>query len=284
MKPCIVCRYSEIALKGKNRYIFEDRLVKNLAECLKRNNISGEIQKLRGRVIIYADHKATSFVKRVFGLVSISPAYEVEAIPKIIKSFVADHAKTIITKDIQTFRISTNRQDKRFPISSMDFDRDIGAEIADTHNLKVKLNNPDLNLEIDISNNAYIFHKRIQCLGGLPVSVSGSVVCIINKPEDLTSAYLMLKRGCSTIIKSESDIDCSILSNYDYGSPFIQSDEPLERIIPQYDCQAVVVSWLLEDFSDECNKDFKVSVPILTPLVGYSKEEAEEFFKRIQDV
>ena len=52
MRSCIVGRYSEIALKGGNRHIFEDRLVKNVLEALKRNDIAGKVRKFRGRIII----------------------------------------------------------------------------------------------------------------------------------------------------------------------------------------------------------------------------------------
>lgn len=278
MKSCILGRYSEIALKGKNRYLFEDRLVHNIRDCLKRNNIVGEVSKLRGRIIIYADDSAIPHLRRVFGLFSLSPAFEVEPTFDAIKEFVLDHTKTLLTQGIKTFRITANRQDKRFPLTSMDIDREIGAAVADTFNLQVGLKDPDLNIGIDIHKYAYVFTERISCSSGLPVGVSGTVACIIDEPVDLTVAYLMLKRGCSVVVKSS--IDCSLLSRYDYGSPFVLTDVPFEGLRRSFDCQAVVVPWLIKSF----DRDFQPGLPVLTPLIGYSEDEVQGLFARISDV
>ena len=49
----VVIRYGEISLKGKNRFIFEGRLVDNIKDCFEKNNVKFEkIEKPRGRIII----------------------------------------------------------------------------------------------------------------------------------------------------------------------------------------------------------------------------------------
>ena len=72
---CIICRYGELALKGKNRNLFEKRLIKNMKDCLQRNKLVGDIINIRGRIIINTTNaNIIDYIKNIFGLVSISPA------------------------------------------------------------------------------------------------------------------------------------------------------------------------------------------------------------------
>ena len=51
----IVIRYGEIGLKGKNRPYFVKRLRKNTRDCLKRNEITGEVCSVGQRVYVQAE-------------------------------------------------------------------------------------------------------------------------------------------------------------------------------------------------------------------------------------
>ncbi|HHI04210.1 MAG TPA: tRNA 4-thiouridine(8) synthase ThiI, partial [Candidatus Woesearchaeota archaeon] len=78
MEKVVVIRYSEIGLKGNNRIIFEKKLINNIKDCLKKNKIKyDKIQRLRGRIIIFAEQKLDC-LKYVFGISSFSPALVVE--------------------------------------------------------------------------------------------------------------------------------------------------------------------------------------------------------------
>ena len=51
----IVIRYGEIGLKGKNRGYFVKRLRKNIRDCLKNNDITGEVRSIGQRVYVQAE-------------------------------------------------------------------------------------------------------------------------------------------------------------------------------------------------------------------------------------
>ena len=128
---CVICRYGELALKGKNRGLFESRLVSNIKDCLKRNNISGRVEKIYGRMFVFTeDAKILSVLKDVFGLVSISPAISVENDVSKITSEVLDYVRSLKPKG-KSFRITASRTDKDFPKKSQEMAVLLGSAVVD---------------------------------------------------------------------------------------------------------------------------------------------------------
>ena len=68
MRNAFMLRYGELALKGKNRDLFEKRLVSNIKNCLKKNDIvDWEIVRKRGRIFVYVeDLKFIDKLKKIF--------------------------------------------------------------------------------------------------------------------------------------------------------------------------------------------------------------------------
>ena len=286
-RPCILCRYSEIALKGKNREFFELALMKSIKDCLKRNYIDAETKKIRGRIFIYTDNQeALSHLKRVFGLSSVSKAFEIPSETDTITKFSEEYTKNNLTPEIKTFRVSTNRADKRFKGSSSQMDIDLGSMIVEKFNLKVNLKKPDFNLNVEIHQKTYIYHEKTTCAGGLPVGVSGKIACIIKTSEDLILPLLLMKRGCKVFVFSKEDIDTSLLSLYDHGSSHsfikIKDHKDTNTTIEEKECHALAVPDLLDEFDSEGYGD--ISCPILTPMVGYSSEQKKELLERFSNV
>ena len=105
-----------------------------------------------------------------------------------------------IAKDTKfnTFKVETDRADKSFPISSMDFSRRIGALILkNIDNIKVDVHNPEYLLKIEIREDyTYIYHKEISASGGYPVGVAGKGLLMLSGGIDSpVAAYLAMKRG-----------------------------------------------------------------------------------------
>ena len=48
-------KYSEIGIKGKNRYVFEDKLVSQIARKLKTVEGQFSVSKVRGRIYVQAE-------------------------------------------------------------------------------------------------------------------------------------------------------------------------------------------------------------------------------------
>lgn len=200
----ILIRYGEIGLKGKNRSSFEGTLVRNIRSALA--GIEGlKVYREHGRV--YATHNdapeiVAEKLARVFGIVSFSPVsvspLEFEAIEKkALEEAIQSGCRTGTT-----FKIETRRANKRFPITSPEVSRRVGAYILDNiPGLKVDVHNPQVLVNIEIRDHeAYIYSTSIHGPGGLPVGVSGRGALMLSGGIDSPAAgWLAMKRGVSLV-------------------------------------------------------------------------------------
>ena len=75
----VLVRYAEIAIKGKNRARFENKLISNIKDCLNKNKVPYEnVKRVRGRIIIFTNEDCNC-IKNVFGISSISPSIKIKA-------------------------------------------------------------------------------------------------------------------------------------------------------------------------------------------------------------
>lgn len=283
---CVICRYGELALKGKNRHIFEDRLVNNIHICLAKHDISADTKKIRGRIFIFtSDEKALSALKNIFGLVSISPAIVSENLPQIIEKTVIDYVDDIIqSKKINTFRISTRRANKVFLKSSNEMDIFLGNAIGDRFKLKAQMKDPDINIGVEIHDKTFIFHEMISCYGGLPLGSSGTVACLIEGDAGAAAAWLMMKRGCKIIVLTRKKINIDNLTKFSYGLDIkpvmIDKFEELNQLMENNSYKALVVGDTLEGFDPEKYKE--IEKPVLTPIIAYTEEQVNDLIEKIR--
>lgn len=201
--PYIV-HYGELGLKGRNRIDFERQLVRNIQRALE--DLAGHdelrVRRLHSYIMVHPSYETPTAevetrLKRVPGITYFAP---VEITPpnlaKITESAVA-MAHSIITPET-TFRVETSRGDKRFPLISPEVDREVGGEVQEATGAPVKLNDPEITLNIQIYEDAaYLFVRRIQGAGGLPVGSSGRVLSLFSGGIDSpVAAHLLMKRGC----------------------------------------------------------------------------------------
>ena len=76
-------KYGEIGIKGKNRYLFEDALMRQIRFALQEVDGSFRVHRSQGRIYVecegYYDYEETvEALKRVFGIVGICPVVHVE--------------------------------------------------------------------------------------------------------------------------------------------------------------------------------------------------------------
>lgn len=208
----ILLRFGELYLKGNNRNIFEHTLINNV-----KKKLAGEkfvFSKTYGRYVVSGyeeknEKKIIKLLKQVFGLYSLSKAEEVEA---SVESIV-NVAKNVRIGNA-TFKVHVKRADKKFPISSMDFAKDLGGVILDNNpNAKVDLYNPqyEFNVDIRLNGRAYIYSEIIKCQGGLPLGTGGRGLLLLSGGIDSPVAgYLISKRGI--------EIDALHFHSYPYTS------------------------------------------------------------------
>ncbi|WP_124727772.1 tRNA uracil 4-sulfurtransferase ThiI [Staphylospora marina] len=197
---CILLRYGELALKGKNRTDFENRLIANIRA--KLDKFPGvRVTRTYGRLFVEPGDQPVEPIleelQTVFGLVGMSPAIRVDSDWERIKEAAREYVQSRCP-DARTFKVTAKRSDKSFPIPSQEMNHRLGGFLLKTvPGLKVDVHRPDLNLHVEVRNTAtYIYGNDIPGPGGLPVGVSGRVMLLLSGGIDSPVAgWMALKRG-----------------------------------------------------------------------------------------
>jgi len=198
----IICHYSEIGLKGKNRSFFEKTLAQNIKKALKKAFFKN-VKRMSGRILINLSKKGESNqkeikkrLKRVFGLANFSFA---KNIPQNINSLKKNALLTLKEKNFSSFKIETKRSNKNFPLNSLEVNQKVGEKILKNikKDIKVDLENPDIICFIEIvEDKAYIYTEKIKAFGGLPVGTGGKAVSLISGGIDSpVASWYGIKRG-----------------------------------------------------------------------------------------
>lgn len=197
-----IVHYGELGLKGQNRPDFEKRLAHNICATLAH---LGEV-KVRRRysfmVAVVEGEVPTEVIEErlthVFGIAYFAPALVVPQEMERIREATLKLAQESITPQT-SFKVDTRRSDKRFPVNSMDVNRRLGAAIQAEIDAPVNLDAPDVTLYVQIyPEGVYVFARRIDGPGGLPVGTGGRVITMLSGGIDSpVAAHMMLKRGCS---------------------------------------------------------------------------------------
>ncbi|HKN87457.1 MAG TPA: tRNA uracil 4-sulfurtransferase ThiI [Nitrospiraceae bacterium] len=205
---CVIIHYHEVALKGRNRSFFEQRLVQNLRMAVR--DVGGkQVDALQGRVRVILSPDALwplvrDRIARVFGIANFSLAQSApfgDDTAHLLDPLKHAIGEAIPNLKFNTFRVSAKRSDKRFPLTSMDVEREIGAHVCEVSGKSVNLRHPDLTVHIEtLIKDAYYFMEREEGPGGLPVGTSGTVACLLSGGIDSpVAAFRLMKRGCTAI-------------------------------------------------------------------------------------
>jgi len=202
MKEVILCKYGELALKGLNKKYFENLLKKNLTAAIAK---AGNFNIYYAQSTIYldpADDNAdidTAFeaAKKVFGIVSLSRAAEVEKDMDKIRAAAKEYLPPFL-ESASTFKVEGKRSDKRFPFASPQICAEVGGDILERcHHLKVDVHNPDVCVRVEIRDYAaYISAGQVKGAGGMPYGSNGKGLLLLSGGIDSPVAgYQMAKRG-----------------------------------------------------------------------------------------
>ena len=137
-------------------------------------------------------------LKRVFGIVYISPCIRVEkSMDRIEEGSIEMMKEKLSNTSINTFKVKTNRVDKNFSLKSPEVSSHMGEVILKSfEKLKVDVHDPEIYLYIDIKENCYIYTDKIKGYGGLPVGSNGKGLLLLSGGIDSPVAgFLMAKRG-----------------------------------------------------------------------------------------
>ena len=195
----VIVHYQEIALKGRNRPWFIERLVSNLRTATADLDVP-KIHALMGRIEVVLGPKADwnrvkERISRTFGVANFSRAQRAErSVDALADSILRD----LVDRDVETFRVSAKRADKAFPLTSPQIEREVGSRIKAARGWTVNLANPELTVRVELlPREAFYALDKHAGPGGLPSGVSGPVMCLLSGGIDSpVAAHRLMKRGC----------------------------------------------------------------------------------------
>lgn len=203
MDNIILVRYEEIFLKGLNKNVFENRLMKNI-----KAGLSGlgkiDVTRSQSRIYIAAKEKDYDFMeaierlKKIFGVASVSLVSKVPTDYEVIRvtalSIIAD---LLDKKSFKSFKVETKRGDKSFPMNSPQVSADLGGHIlSHFERLRVDVNHPDFILYVEIRESSYLYSEIIPAAKGLPTGTGGKAVLLLSGGIDSPVAgWMIAKRG-----------------------------------------------------------------------------------------
>lgn len=196
-------KYAEIGVKGKNRYLFEDALVKQIHHRLKRLEGDFYVSKEAGR--IYAEARAqfdydevVETLQRIFGIVGICPMLQIEDNGyEDLKAQVVNYIGEAYEDKNFTFKVTARRGNKQYPVTSDQINRDMGEVILNAFpETKVDVHNPDVLLRVEVRHKINIFSETIPGPGGMPIGTAGKAMVLLSGGIDSPVAgWMIAKRG-----------------------------------------------------------------------------------------
>ena len=196
-------KYGEIGVKGKNRYLFEDALMKQIRIALTA--VEGEfvVSKELGRIYVDADKdydedEVISALTKVVGIVAVCPMVRIEDKDfENLKKAVVEYMDKVYENKKITFKVDTRRADKNYPGTSETINADLGEAILNAFpEIRVDVRKPDVLLKVEIRRYINIYSLSIPGPGGMPIGTNGRAMLLLSGGIDSPVAgYMIAKRG-----------------------------------------------------------------------------------------
>lgn len=264
MKDVLLVNVDEMWLKGRNRPYYYQTLKMHLKELLKQgfdlnSIINNEHQRLTVQCEGEIDATVVNAVRKVPGVHSVCLS---KSSPLDMNSI--QEMTSVLLEKMQpfprTFKVRCRRTNKRWPIVSMEMNREVGHYLLEKYEsgekrLMVDVHRPEVMIDIKIMDEcAYISTETLRGIGGLPVGTSGHLVTLLSGGFDSpVASYLMAKRGTKqtfaffyaypyvgNAVKEKIVKMASVLGTYQKGSKLY--------IIPFGDIQDKIAKTCDEDY------------------------------------
>ncbi len=270
----IICRYNEIATKGNNRGMFEQKLAENI-KYFSSDVCKIRTQRVRGRIFLHKDDKTpftadetlqlTDKLKRCFGLDSFSFCLEsgsktdLNGILDMVRTSAKSYFDSLLQKSSRVrFRTRARRSDKSFPLHSKDVEIEIATMLEGIYGDRVviDLTDPEISIGVEIrEETSIVFYETIKAAGGLPVGSNSPLLALLSGGIDSPVACnMMMRRGCH--------IDYLTFHSFPY-TPMesVQKVAKIAAILNQWQKKGTLyacnISEIQKLIRDNCNMKFR---------------------------
>ena len=203
MFKAFLLKYAEIGVKGKNRYLFENALVRQIESALSKVEGTFAVSKVSGRIYVTADSdfdydEVIDALTKVFGLVGICPLLQIEdnGFDDLAEQVIEYLDKMYPDKHL-TFKVNARRARKNYPLTSTEINMELGSRILDAYpEMSVDVHKPDKLISIEIREKINIYSETIKGAGGMPIGTAGKAMLLLSGGIDSPVAgYMVSKRG-----------------------------------------------------------------------------------------
>jgi thiamine biosynthesis protein ThiI len=287
----LLLRYGELALKSPPvRREFEGRLKGNILKAFLRAGMECTVTGDHGHLYVQtaSSHDALPLVRRVFGLVSVSPVDLLETDLEAISAHVVSLAKDLGNGSRFAVR---SRRTGTHPFTSHDVDVKVGAAILGAYpekRLKVDLTNPEVEFYVEVRGpKTYVCREKYSAPGGFPIGVAGRIGAVIDGKRGALGAWLMMKRGCRVypVVSGEGRSFLAILKAFDpelaeaeeVGAE--KAWETMKALVSDRHLGGVALQLTVEDHVKA--RSFWGETVIFSPTVGMTDAEVEARWQEI---
>ena len=234
MYNIIILNYGEIGVKGKNRYIFENKLIKNVKNILKPIG-KFNVYKEYGRIYVDLDgydyEEVVEEVKKVFGIVGVCPAVRAEKDYNLLKELALKMLEEKIEQGYKSFKVDSRRGDKDFKLTSQEMSLDIGGYLVSQvkDKIAVDVRNPEVKIHCELrQNHVMVYSDTIPGYGGLPLGTNGRAMSLLSGGIDSpVASWMVAKRGM--------ELECIHFHSYPFTSEKSQEKvRDLAQILAKY--------------------------------------------------
>ena len=234
MYNILIVKYGEIGVKGKNRYIFENKLIKNVKNILKPIG-KFNVYKEYGRIYVDLDgydyEEVVEEVKKVFGIVGVCPAVRAEKDYNLLKELALKMLEEKIEQGYKSFKVDSRRGDKDFKLTSQEMSLDIGGYLVSQvkDKIAVDVRNPEVKIHCELrQNHVMVYSDTIPGYGGLPLGTNGRAMSLLSGGIDSpVASWMVAKRGM--------ELECIHFHSYPFTSEKSQEKViDLAQILSKY--------------------------------------------------
>ena len=234
MDNILIVKYGEIGVKGKNRYIFENKLIKNVKNILKPIG-KFNVYKEYGRIYVDLDgydyEEVIEEVRKVFGIVGVCPAVRAEKDYNLLKELALKMLEEKIEQGYKSFKVDSRRGDKDFKLTSQEMSLDIGGYLVSQvkDKIAVDVRNPEVKIHCELrQNHVMVYSDTIPGYGGLPLGTNGRAMSLLSGGIDSpVASWMVAKRGM--------ELECIHFHSYPFTSEKSQEKvRDLAQILAKY--------------------------------------------------
>ena len=199
-----IVKYGEIGVKGKNRYIFENKLIKNIKSMLSPLG-KFNVYKEYGRIYVDLGEFAEDYeevleeIKKVFGVVGVCPGIRAEKDYDKLKELALRLLEEKIEEGSKSFKVTSRRGDKSLPLTSQEMSKDIAGFLVFNvkDRIKVDVRNPETTIHCEYrQNHVMVYSDTVPGYGGLPVGTNGRAMSLLSGGIDSpVASWMVAKRG-----------------------------------------------------------------------------------------